>query len=66
MEFLETNRSGDTAIGPYQCEGGSDEEVWLFFLSNDFISKTVVMIEEVLDGLGSSVGERRKALQELK
>jgi hypothetical protein len=47
-------------------KGYKDEEVWLFFLSTDFISKTVVMIEEVLDGLGSFVGERRKALQELK
>ena len=41
------------------------ERVWHFFLSDDFISETVVMTQAVLDGLGSFVGERRKTLQEL-
>jgi hypothetical protein len=46
--------------------GFKDEHVWLFYLSDDFISKTVAMIEDALDGLGSFVGERRKALQEVE
>jgi hypothetical protein len=46
--------------------GYKDEHVWLFYLSDDFISKTVAMIEDALDGLGSFVGERRKALQEVQ
>jgi hypothetical protein len=44
--------------------GFKDEQIWLFYLSDDFISKTVTTIEDVLDGLGSFVGERRKALQQ--
>jgi hypothetical protein len=47
-------------------EGFKDEEVWFFTLSDTFISETIDWIEKVLDGLGSFVGEKRKALEELK
>jgi hypothetical protein len=50
----------------WRDKGFKGEEVWLFYLSNDFISKAVDMVEEVLDGLGSFVDDRRKALQVLK
>jgi hypothetical protein len=44
-------------------EGCKDEEVWFFSLSEMFISEAVDMIEGVLDGLGSFVGERRKGVR---
>jgi hypothetical protein len=41
-------------------KGHGDEEVWLFYLSNDFIGDAVATIEAVLDGMGSFVDEERR------
>lgn len=57
-------------IRSWPAEWFSKEELvpdpWLFLLSEKYISDTVIMIEAVLDDLGSFVFERREPLDEAR